>query len=320
MEAPALTDLTRCHVGVGPDPDRVGLVVDYRGDHPPIELFEMLRRYEWLTPAPHAPPASAIDWDHPDPTTGRRWSLRPFLVVGAIAVPGPAAPDWSTTADWLTGVVEGCGLVLSSEPLDIGIVREPRQGLVEVVFDHVDVPVDPFQQHAPAATVAQPAEPGSTTESVPNTAHQGQHPADASIEPGVGLPSIDVAERALPSVENLSAAEPTDSTSTPLVWTAEDPVLHQRTVWAVIRRAVLGQVVQLLHDMDVEEDAVLLPVTGWGRGGGLVTRYRGVVSVEPLQRVQLQVAVDPSLVDELTARLVDVARIGDKGDGKIWVT
>lgn len=365
MDAATLNDLVWCHLGVSSDPHRVGLVLDYRGDQPPLELFEALRRYGWSTPAPHSPPAKAIDWDHPDPESGRRWSLRPFLVERALAVPGGAAPEWACTEAWLETTLEGFGLRLSGERVDVGALREARQGRAEMVFDEVDAPVDPFKPATervnvtPLASITpSPESPGvhleplRSAETADRVAALSRPPAPSKPTPmldlvlGGATPAVDpVAEReespiarpaspsgpvsARPAIDMVEAPtappapeapSPTaDASRAPLMWTAADPVLHQRAVCAVIRRGVVGKVIDLLHELELEEGAAVFPVVGHGRGGGRVTRYRGRESVEPLNRIQIVVPVDPSLVDSLVDRLVEAARVGQKGDGKIWV-
>lgn len=331
METATLSDLLRCHVGVGSDPRRVGLVLDYRGDHPPIGLFELLRQFGWVTPAPHAPPARAIDWDHPDPEAGRSWSLRPFIVTGALAVPGPATPDGSATLAWLEHTLDRCGLRLTGDPIDVGSLRDSRPGLAELVLDDVETVVDPFKPMVPAllrpVSVPDPVPPAAVLPPPPDPvlppppAALLPPPPDAVPAPMPSdRPATDVVEDGLaPRVDR--AGEPGgEHAGSPLVWTAADPTLHQRTVYAVLRRGVLGKVVDLLHELEIEEDAALVPVVGYGRGGGRVTRYRGREKIELLQRFQLQVPVDPSMVEGFVARLTEVARVGEKGDGKIWVT
>lgn len=355
MQTATLSDLLRCHVGVGPDPRRVGLVLDYRGDHPPIGLFELLRQFGWLTPAPHAPPARAIDWDHPDPDAGRSWSLRPFVVTGALAVPGPATPDGSATLAWLEYTLDRCGLRLAEGTIDVGSLRECRSGVAELVLDGVETVVDPFKPApprlpAPPALQPLPPPPAPAVDAAPPAT--GQVPlhtlppppesAVAAVERATAAPGAPIAAAVSPPApagpvpgaldrpaadiaEAVVAARAVDgehgvASAAPLVWTAADPTLHQRTVSAVLRRGVMSQVVDLLHELELEEDAVLLPVAGHGRGGGRVTRYRGREMVEPLQRIQLQVPVDPAEVDRFVARLTEAARVGEKGDGKIWVT
>lgn len=326
MDSATLSDLVRCRIGVGPDPTRVALVLDYRGDQPPLELFELLRRYGWLTPAPHAPPAKAIDWDHPDLEAGRRWSLRPFLVMGALAVPGPAAAEWSATHNWLEHTLEGCGLALAGEPVEVGPLREPRQGLVDLIFDEAGPAVDPFKPVGEPKPVVMPAPQPNQSPFPSEPADRAGSELTAPATPGptgrsapgpIGRPTVDLVEEPPTPAAARNVHEPT---AAPLLWTAADPVLHQRTISAVIRRGVVGKVVELLEEMELEEGAVMFPVAGHGRGGGRVTRYRGRESVELLQRIQLQVPVDPALVEPVIARIAEATRVGEKGDGKIWVT
>lgn len=277
METATRNELLTCRLGTGPDPTRVGLVLDYRGDHPPMALLALLREHGWRTPAPHAPPAAAIDWDRPDPIADRPWSLRPFLVTGALAVPGGETPPEAASPDGVRHLLDRLGVVPEDEPVDVGSLRETRPGLAEVVA---------------------PGEVPDATEAVPEAPVPGLTVAPA--------PAEEVA--------------PVAGQAAPLSWIPPDPSALTRTVWAVVRRGAVGRVAEVLHQRGLDERVLFAVVYGVGRGGGRVTRYRGRAKVEPLQRVQVQVAVDPDDVDELVAALVEAARTGDKGDGKIWVT
>lgn len=310
MDTATLTDLLRCYAGIGQDPLRPGLVIDYRGDHPPVRLFGLLREYGWLTPVPHAPPARVIDWDRADPVSGRSWSLRPFMVLGALAVPGPETPAEATTVEWLEHTLDRVGARLAADQVHVGTLRETRPGRV-VVPDADDVePHDPFASLVPPRP---PLVPVSAEPDPPALAHG---PLDrSSVGP---LETLDASRARTPPLTRSGHGH--EATVSPLTWSPPDPAMATRTVWAVIRRGVLAHVVEVLKAMDLEVDTLLLPVSGVGRGGGRVTHYRGRASVEPLQRIQLQVPVDPDDVDELVQKLTTAARAGEKGDGKIWVT
>ena len=62
-------------------------------------------------------------------------------------------------------------------------------------------------------------------------------------------------------------------------------------------------------------------VRGFGRQKGQVERYRGSeFTVEFLQKLKLEIVVDDDQVDRLVDLLVESARSGKIGDGKVWVT
>ncbi|WP_157965358.1 hypothetical protein [Euzebya rosea] len=56
------------------------VLVDYDGASPPHELLDALRRQGWLPLRHLAPPASAIDWDRPDPTQRSGYAIRSYPV------------------------------------------------------------------------------------------------------------------------------------------------------------------------------------------------------------------------------------------------
>ena len=125
--------LLSCHLARGFDLARCGLILDYRGDQPPVVLFEALQAAGWSTPAPAAPPAGAIDWSRPDRATGRRWSTLPFLVVGAMAVPGPSTAPAQMGREWIRETLDGLGLTLEADEIHVGTLRDTEPGLAEVL-------------------------------------------------------------------------------------------------------------------------------------------------------------------------------------------
>jgi nitrogen regulatory protein P-II 1 len=64
----------------------------------------------------------------------------------------------------------------------------------------------------------------------------------------------------------------------------------------------------------------LTEVQGFGRQRGHTEVYRGAeYQVEFVPKVRIEIAVDDSGVDRVVAAIVDSARTGAIGDGKIWV-
>jgi nitrogen regulatory protein P-II 1 len=62
-------------------------------------------------------------------------------------------------------------------------------------------------------------------------------------------------------------------------------------------------------------------VRGFGRQKGQTERYRGSeYTVEFLQKLKLEIVVEDAQVDMVVAKIVDAARTGEIGDGKIFVS
>ena len=60
---------------------------------------------------------------------------------------------------------------------------------------------------------------------------------------------------------------------------------------------------------------------GFGRQGGHTEVYRGTeYRIDLVPKVRLEIVVDDDDVDRLVDVLVEAARTGKIGDGKIWVT
>jgi nitrogen regulatory protein P-II 1 len=62
-------------------------------------------------------------------------------------------------------------------------------------------------------------------------------------------------------------------------------------------------------------------VRGFGRQKGQTERYRGSeYTVEFLQKAQIEVVVEDEQVDKAVQEIVSVARTGEIGDGKIFIS
>ena len=62
-------------------------------------------------------------------------------------------------------------------------------------------------------------------------------------------------------------------------------------------------------------------VQGFGRQKGHTEIYRGAeYSVDFVPKIRVEVVVDEAQVDKTLDALVDAARTGKIGDGKVWVT
>jgi nitrogen regulatory protein PII len=62
-------------------------------------------------------------------------------------------------------------------------------------------------------------------------------------------------------------------------------------------------------------------VRGFGRQGGHTEVYRGAeYKIDFVPKVRLEVVVADDLVDTVVATIIDAARTGKIGDGKVWVS
>ena len=62
-------------------------------------------------------------------------------------------------------------------------------------------------------------------------------------------------------------------------------------------------------------------VQGYGRQKGHTEVYRGAeYAVDFVPKVRVEVVVDDEAVDQVTDAIVEAARTGKIGDGKVWVT
>ncbi len=62
-------------------------------------------------------------------------------------------------------------------------------------------------------------------------------------------------------------------------------------------------------------------VRGFGRQKGQTERYRGSeYTVEFLQKLKLEIVVEDTQVDMVVAKIVEAARTGEIGDGKIFIS
>ena len=60
--------------------------------------------------------------------------------------------------------------------------------------------------------------------------------------------------------------------------------------------------------------------SGFGRQRGHTEVYRGAeYTVDFVPKVRIEILVDDSDVERVTAKIVDTARTGKIGDGKVWV-
>lgn len=93
-----------------------------------------------------------------------------------------------------------------------------------------------------------------------------------------------------------------------------------KLVTAILRPEVLNKVREALFDVDIPGMTVT-EVKGFGKQKGHTELYRGnKFTVEFMHKVKLEIAISNKNLDLLINTISDIARSGQKGDGKIFVT
>jgi nitrogen regulatory protein P-II 1 len=93
-----------------------------------------------------------------------------------------------------------------------------------------------------------------------------------------------------------------------------------KLVTAIIKPFTLDDVKAALEQVGVLGMTVS-EVQGYGRQKGHTEVYRGAeYSVDFVPKVRVEVLVDDTLGDKVVEAVVEAARTGKIGDGKVWVT
>ena len=93
-----------------------------------------------------------------------------------------------------------------------------------------------------------------------------------------------------------------------------------KKIEAIIKPFKLEEVKEALSDLGIEGMTVT-EVKGFGRQKGHTELYRGAeYVVDFLPKVKLELAVDDDQVDRVVEAIIETARTGKIGDGKIFVS
>ena len=92
-----------------------------------------------------------------------------------------------------------------------------------------------------------------------------------------------------------------------------------KLIVGIIKPFKVDDVKDALKDLGVEGITVS-DVQGFGRQRGHTEVYRGAeYTVDFVPKVRIEILVDDSDVERVAAKIVDTARTGKIGDGKVWV-
>ena len=93
-----------------------------------------------------------------------------------------------------------------------------------------------------------------------------------------------------------------------------------KLITAIIKPFKLDDVRQAVADMGIQGITVT-EVKGFGRQRGHTELYRGAeYVVDFLPKTKIEMAVDDTVVEQVIEAIVNTARTGKIGDGKIFVT
>jgi nitrogen regulatory protein P-II 1 len=93
-----------------------------------------------------------------------------------------------------------------------------------------------------------------------------------------------------------------------------------KLITAVIKPHKLDDVKEALKDAGVQGMTVT-ESRGFGRQRGHTEVYRGAeYQIDFVPKVQIEIVVDDGIVDRVVDAIMQTARTGQIGDGKIWVT
>ena len=92
-----------------------------------------------------------------------------------------------------------------------------------------------------------------------------------------------------------------------------------KLIVAIIKPFKLDDVKDAVKDLGVQ-GLTISDVQGFGRQRGHTEVYRGAeYTIDFVPKVRVEVLVDDQDVDRVVPRLLETARTGQIGDGKVWV-
>lgn len=93
-----------------------------------------------------------------------------------------------------------------------------------------------------------------------------------------------------------------------------------KKIEAIIRPNRLEEVKEALNAIEIN-GITISQVMGCGRQKGLKEVYRGTkIEINVLPKIKIETIVDDSMAEKVMKTIADAARIGEIGDGKIFIS
>jgi nitrogen regulatory protein P-II 1 len=92
-----------------------------------------------------------------------------------------------------------------------------------------------------------------------------------------------------------------------------------KKIEAIIKPFKLEEIKEALHEVGVE-GLTVIEVKGFGRQKGHTEIYRGSeYTIDFVPKIKVEIAVSDHLVDLVTKTILDTAKTGKIGDGKLFI-
>lgn len=92
-----------------------------------------------------------------------------------------------------------------------------------------------------------------------------------------------------------------------------------KLIKAIVRQEKLTELAEQLSR--IVPGMTVSEVRGHGRQGGHQTMYRGVeYTLTLLPKIMIEIAIDDNKADDVLRLLIETARTGEIGDGRVFVT
>ncbi len=280
--------------------------MSYNGKTPPVDLFADLEMLGWKPPAVAPPPKIAIDWDTPDEVTGARFTVRDYLVEGAVVEP-PAGSG--PRGSWAPGE-----RTLLLAPLDRVLVRHDV---------HVVDRIGGLERRASAPTLPPPPAPTVASAAAPSPAATGPEPVVPSGWAARDLPEgTTVLVEALPPPPQIAVLDrQLTDLDVGVSFTTEEYTAHQSfrgssvpttaircRLTALVPPAMMDEVLAILATSGVEAEVrILTPDESEAMLADATEEDSDEQALVQASHPCVHIIVDPPMVEAVTD---EIARLG----------
>ena len=139
------------------------------------------------------------------------------------------------------------------------------------------------------------------------------------LRPSFGVAAWHAACKSKPLFMPLTSSERTSSLNS-VGGPAKPGLMNMKKIEAVIKPFKLDEVKEALHEVGLQGITVL-EAKGFGRQKGHTELYRGAeYVVDFLPKVKIEVVCDEAVVERAVEAIINAARTGRIGDGKIFIS